>query len=101
MLKQLKLVSTISALALAVMAVSPAMGAAVGAEDHLSKMFWTERTMKAMDKNKDGQVSRTEFLEYMGAQYDKMDQNKDKMLTKAEFTDSKMMSSTFPQSAGD
>ena len=52
--------------------------------------------MKAMDKNKDGTVSRTEFMEYMGKQFDMMDQNKDKMLNTKEFMDKKMMQSTFP-----
>jgi Ca2+-binding EF-hand superfamily protein len=54
--------------------------------------------MKAMDKNKDGMVTREEFLAYMGDQYDKMDQNKDGKLTRAEFTDKKMMRTTFPTS---
>jgi hypothetical protein len=96
MLKQLKLASTIGALALATIAISPAMGAPIGAEDDLGKMFWTERMMKAMDKNKDGMVSREEYMNYMGAQFDKMDVKKKKMLTKTEFMDSKMRAATFP-----
>ena len=65
----------------------------------MSRMFWTETRMKAMDANKDGMVSRKEFMDYMGAQFDMMDAKKDGMLTKAEFMDKKMMASTFPGSA--
>ena len=64
-------------------------------------LFWSELMMKAMDRNKDGMVSREEFMAYMGAQFDMMDQNKDKRLTAKEFMDKKMMSSTFPTSVSD
>jgi len=69
-----------------------------GADDPqpaLGKMFFTERMMRNMDKNKDGMVSRQEFLDYMGAQFDKMDAKKKGMLNKSEFMDSKMMANTF------
>jgi uncharacterized protein with FMN-binding domain len=59
-------------------------------------LFWREIMMKAMDKNKDGMVTREEFMAYMGDQYDKMDQNKDGKLSRTEFMDKKMMRSTFP-----
>ena len=59
-------------------------------------LFWREIMMKAMDKNKDGMVTREEFMAYMGEQYDKMDQNKDGKLSRTEFMDKKMMRSTFP-----
>jgi hypothetical protein len=45
-------------------------------------------------------VSREEFMNYMGAQFDMMDQNKDKMLSTKEFMDSKMMKATFPPGDG-
>ena len=51
--------------------------------------------MKTMDKNKDGKVSRAEFLAYMGAQFDMMDRNKDKMLDNKEQADKDMMQKTF------
>jgi hypothetical protein len=95
MLKQLKIASSIGAITLATIAASPAMGAAVGAEDLVGR-FWTPPMMKAMDTNKDGMVSRDEFMTYMGEQFDKMDQNRDKMLNTKEFTDKKMMHATFP-----
>ena len=103
MIKQLKLASTIGALVLAT-ATSSAMGAASSADDTypsstLSSSFWTERMFKTMDKNKDGMVSRDEYMAYMGQQYDKMDQKKKKALGMNEFTDKSMMSSTFPSSA--
>ncbi len=59
------------------------------------EQIWSAPMMKMMDKNKDGMVSRDEFLSYMGAQYDMMDVNKDKKLSKAEFMDKKMMMVTF------
>lgn len=102
MLKQLRLVSAMDALALIAIATSPAMGAsavATGAEELVGK-FWTAPVMKSMDKNKDGMVSREEFMNYMGAQFDMMDQNKDKMLSTKEFMDSKMMKATFPPGDG-
>lgn len=94
MFKQLKTWSTIGALALAMTA--PGALAAPAEADPLAGMFWTAGMMTKMDKNKDGKVTRQEFLDYMGAQFDRMDQNKDKSLDKKEFTDSKMMSTTFP-----
>jgi hypothetical protein len=51
--------------------------------------------MRAMDTNKDGMVSRQEFLSYMGAQYDMMDTGKKGMLTGQQFMDKKMMAKTF------
>ena len=57
--------------------------------------FWNERMMRAMDANKDGMVSRQEFLAYMGAQYDMMDSGRKGMLTAPQFMDKKMMSKTF------
>lgn len=98
MLKQLKLASTIGALALLMTASAGAFAQTVGADDPqpaLGKAFFTERTMRNMDKNKDGMVSRQEFLDYMGAQFDKMDPKKKGMLNKGEFMDSKMMGATF------
>src|SRR5262245_57109496 len=38
--------------------------------------FWTPSTHVKMDRNKDGMVSRQEFLEYMGRQFDTMDAKK-------------------------
>jgi hypothetical protein len=64
-------------------------------------IFWTERMMLAMDKNKDGMVSREEFVTYMGEQYDMMDTGKKGMLTKQQFMDKKMMSRTFPTSVSE
>ena len=100
MLKQLKLVTTISALALAVVAASPAAAAPAGVSEtaggDFAASFWTMPRMKAMDTNKDGMVSRDEFMTYMGAQYDMMDAGKKKMLDSKGFTDRKMMTKTFP-----
>ena len=54
--------------------------------------------MIAMDSNKEGMVSRDEFMSYMGKQYDRMDAGKKGMLSKPQFMDTKMMRSTFPAS---
>lgn len=61
--------------------------------------FWNDRMFVVMDSNKDGMVSRDEFLAYMGKQYDTMDAGKKGMLTKSQFMDKKMMASTFPLAA--
>jgi len=80
---------------------APAAVAAPSSAVEFAGQFWNESMMKMMDTNKDGMVSRDEFLTYMGAQFDRMDQNKDRMLTTKEFMDKKMMSMTFPTSASE
>ena len=95
MLKHFRLV-TMGALALAAVATAPAMAAGPVTQGELAGQFWTERMMKTMDTNKDGMVSREEFMTYMGAQYDMMDAGKKKMLDSKGFMDKKMMSKTFP-----
>lgn len=102
MFKQLKAVSLMGAMSLALLASTPAFSASPSAApegSEFSSMFWTEARMKMMDKNKDGMVSRQEFMDYMSASFDMMDTKKDAMLTKAEFMDKKMMASTFPSAA--
>jgi hypothetical protein len=89
MLKQLRMATMVSMLAFTTMA-----GAAQSAFP-LSE-FWSERMFLVMDSNKDGMVSRDEYLAYMGKQYDMMDGGKKGMLTKSQFMDKKMMASTFP-----
>jgi len=107
MLKQLKFVGTMGALALVIAATSPAIGASAApsgasetagdqAQAEFAGRFWTTRRMKAMDTNKDGMVSRDEYMDYVGKQYDMMDTGKKKMLDSKAFTDKKMMSKTFP-----
>jgi hypothetical protein len=97
MLKQLKMVMTIGALAMAGLAPLPAAAQSPfpSSAVEFSSHFWTERMMRAMDTNKDGMVSRQEFLSYMGAQYDMMDTGKKGMLTGQQFMDKKMMAKTF------
>ncbi len=105
MYTQLKAATAMGLMTLTLLASAPAFSqstfpsAAAEMGNAVAPMFWTESRMKAMDKNKDGMVSRQEFMDYMGAQFDKMDTKKDAMLTKAEFMDKKMMESTFPSAA--
>jgi hypothetical protein len=103
MLKQLKAITTMGAMAMALMASAPAFSqgtfpSASQENSSLAQQFWSPAMLVKMDKNKDGMVSRQEFMDYMGAQFDIMDTGKKGMLTKAAFTDKKMMTSTFPQS---
>jgi hypothetical protein len=81
-----------------VLAAMTPLGAGAQSSDNTEfpDLFWREIMMKAMDKNKDGMVTREEFMTYMGQQYDRMDQNKDGKLSRTEFMDKKMMRSTFP-----
>ncbi len=101
MFKQLKAATTMGAMTLALLASTPALSqstfpsAASEGGTGLSAMFWTETTMRMMDKNKDGMVDRKEFMDFMGSQFDKMDAKKKGMLTKSEFMDKKMMATTF------
>jgi hypothetical protein len=103
MLKQLKAITTMGAMAVALMAAAPASAQSpfpsAAREGSMIDDFWSPAMMTKMDANKDGQVSRQEFLTYLGAQFDRMDTKKRGMLNKAEFTDKKMMSSTFPSAA--
>lgn len=93
MIKQLKTLTTLSALsalAVGLIAATPA------AAETFPEKIWTPALMNVMDKNKDGLVTRQEYLDYMGAQFDIMDAKKKRALNKIEFTDKKMMQSTFP-----
>jgi len=97
MTRQLRMASMAAALAFAAMSALPAaaQGTFPSAAQEFSSNFWTERMMKTMDKNKDGMVSRAEYMEFMGAQYDMMDAGKKGMLTSTQFMDKKMMGKTF------
>jgi hypothetical protein len=77
---------------------APGVSAQSSSNTEFPDLFWREIMMKAMDKDKDGMVTRAEFLSYMGEQYDRMDQNKDGKLSRTEFMDKKMMRTTFPSS---
>lgn len=82
------------------MAPAAFAAAPAGADrEELVKMFFSPAMHKAMDANKDGMVTRQEYLNYMGAQFDKMDAKKKGMLSMQDFTDKKMMQSTFPMSS--
>jgi hypothetical protein len=100
MFKRLKATSLVGVFLLASVA-APSLSAAPSAAVEFAGQFWTETMMKVIDTNKDGMVSRDEFLAYMGSQFDRMDQNKDRMLSAREFTDKKMMATTFPSSASE
>jgi hypothetical protein len=97
MTKQLKAAGVMGMLALATMTAMPAAAQSTfpSAAQEFSSYFWTERMMRVMDTNKDGTVSRDEFMGYMGKQYDMMDTGKKGMLTSQQFMDKKMMSRTF------
>lgn len=115
MFKQFKVVTTLGAMTLALLASAPASSQpmpsvktpSAASEDgggnrrSMGEMFWTEPRMKMMDTNKDGMVSRQEYMDYMGGQYDRMDGQKRGMLTRAQFMDRKMMTSTFPGAASE
>ena len=90
MFKPLKAITTMSAVTVALLAAAPASA------ETFPERIWTPALMEAMDKNKDGMVSRQEFMDYMGTQFDVMDAKKKGMLNKVEFSDKKMMQSTFP-----
>lgn len=93
--KQLKALTTVGVMAMALVASAPSH-----AETFVGT-FWTQSLATEMDRNKDGMVSRQEYMDYLGAQYDKMDAKKKGMLNKQEFTDKKMMEFTFPNVRAD
>ena len=94
MIKQLKAITTMGAMAAAILVSAPALA------DNFQATMWSAPMMSAMDKNKDGMVTRQEFLDYMGAQFDKMDAKKAGRLNKSEFMDKKMMDQTFLNQGG-
>jgi hypothetical protein len=97
MTKTLRMFAAIAALGLGAMSALPAgaQGTFPSAAQEFSSNFWTERMMHAMDTNKDGMVSRQEFMTYMGTQFDTMDTSRKGMLTSQQFMDEKMMGRTF------
>jgi hypothetical protein len=97
MTKQLRTASMMGMFALATLTAFPAAAQSPfpSAAQEFSSHFWTERTMRAIDANRDGLVSREEFMTYMGKQYDMMDAGKKGMLSREQFTDRKMMARTF------
>lgn len=104
MFKQIKAITTASVMAMAFMASAPAFSQgspfpSSAREFSMIDAFWSPSMFSKMDANKDGNVTRQEFLAYMGAQFDRMDAKKRGMLSRTEFTDKKMMASTFPESA--
>ena len=101
MLRQLRMASTIGMLAMAGMTAFSATAATPMGAQEFPPIFWSERMMMAMDTNKDGMVSRDEYMNYMGQQFDMMDTGKKKMLTKQQFMDKNMMSRTFPTSVSE
>lgn len=96
MIRQLRMATMIGMLALASSTALAAQSTFPASADDFYHSFWTERMMRVMDKNKDGMVSRQEYMEHMGAQFDMMDQGKKGMLTSRQFMDKKMMERTFP-----
>jgi len=118
MFNQFKAVTTISIMTLALLAAAPASsqsnqsGHSVKTPSaspesssmrsgNMGEMFWTEPRMKMMDANKDGMVSRQEYMDYTGSQYDRMDGQKKGMLNRTQFMDRKMSASTFPSSSSE
>jgi hypothetical protein len=51
----------------------------------------TTEQMNQMDTNKDGQVSKDEFMKAMEKKFDAMDKNKNKMLTQDEWLQQQLM----------
>lgn len=89
MFKPLKALTTIGAVTAALLAAAPALA------DNEAEKMWTAPMMKAMDANKDGTVTRQEYLNYMGRQFDMMDAKKTGRLGKAEFMNKALMGLTF------
>jgi hypothetical protein len=101
MFNGLRRASAIGVLVLTTVSAFPAMAQAPMGAQEFPPIFWSEKMMMSMDKNKDGMVSRDEFMNYMGQQFDMMDSGKKRMLTKQQFMDKKMMTSTFPVSVSE
>ena len=97
MLNQRKWATMVGALAISTMAAFPVM-----AQNKFitQEEIWSAPMMKMMDKNKDGFVSKEEYMSYMGAQYDMMDPKKAGKLDMKGFTDKKMMMNTFTRHDG-
>jgi len=89
MIKPLKALTAIGAVTAALLASAPALA------DNDPERIWSMPMMKAMDSNKDGVVTRQEYLNYMGRQFDMMDAKKTGRLTASDFTNKTLMKLTF------
>jgi hypothetical protein len=98
MIRRLKLAAAIGALA-TIGAAAPAYAASTSpfpsSASEVAGFFFNMEMMKRMDVNRDGMVSRAEFLDYFGRQFDRMDRSGRGMLTAREFTDRQLMSKVF------
>jgi hypothetical protein len=98
MMKQLKLAAAIGALMMA--AVSAPAGAAGSSPfpsqvSEVAGFFFNSEMFHRMDRNRDGMVSRAEFMDYFGRQFDRMDTGGRGMLMPHEFTSRQRMSKVF------
>jgi hypothetical protein len=98
MMKQLKLAAAIGALMMA--AVSTPASAADSSPfpsqaSEVAGFFFNSEMFHRMDRNRDGMVSRAEFLDYFGRQFDRMDASRRGMLMPHEFTNRQRMSKVF------
>lgn len=87
------------------MIVVPLMGLALGAwaQDTTSKSAGdaeVKKLLMLMDKDKNGKVSREEFMNFFSAEFDRLDVNKDGELDVAELTQLRVKPGKHPGGAG-
>jgi Ca2+-binding EF-hand superfamily protein len=71
----------------ALLAVGVAPAAAADKEENLEAgTAQTKQLLRLMDQDKNGKVSRQEFMNFMAAEFDRLDKNKDGELDVAELS---------------
>jgi hypothetical protein len=79
-----------------VIALAIALAGALAAQTALADLPNTPANVKIMDKNKNGRIEKSEYLAYMGAQFDKLAGNKGYCTFEEVSGGLRGLSSTFP-----
>ncbi|HXW65739.1 MAG TPA: EF-hand domain-containing protein [Burkholderiaceae bacterium] len=99
--RNLKLAALASALFLGVAGAGVAIGADMDKDKEAQKMknveagYWeTKDLLRLMDKDKNGKVSKKEFMEYMEAEFDRLDTDHNGELDVSELSQMKVSKHT-------
>ena len=84
-MSKLQIFATCAGLAFSICLAPDVMAAS---HSHSSAYKKVEQLIRLMDKDKNGQVSKEEFLQFMGEEFDRIDPDKSGALTRAELSQS-------------
>lgn len=87
-MKTLSKLHTIATCAGLAMAVCPAPEVMAAGHAHSAADKKVEQLIRLIDKDRSGQVSKEEFLQFMGEEFDRIDADKSGTLTRTELSQS-------------